>query len=90
MPALVVRLAYKGYNNRPDIYIDSNQVSWQDFEPALREKLALYPPHWPICLDGDPGMDWQYAVEAIDTIRGLGAEVILLSRQQRPVKMRDH
>ena len=56
----------------------------------LRENLAYYPPHWPIYLDGDPAMQWRDAVEAIDVIRGLGADVILLTRQQRAPKMRDH
>jgi hypothetical protein len=69
---------------------DSQPVPWPDFDSALRQKLAHYPPHWPIYLDGDPNMEWKYAAEVIGTIRGQGAEVILLARPPAKAKMRDH
>jgi hypothetical protein len=63
---------------RPCLYIDSQLVSWESFDSVLQKKLKLRPPHWPVYLEGDKAMDWRYAGEAIDRIRGLQAEVVLL------------
>ena len=90
LPVLVVRFALHGHQKRPDLFVDSEPVTWPELETALRAKLVHYPPHWPIYLDGDPNMDWQYAVEVTETIHSLKAEVIFLKHQQSPAKMRDH
>ena len=67
---------------RPCLYIDSQLVSWDSFDSVLREKLRLRPPNWPVYLEGDKAMEWEYAVEAIDKIRGLHAEVVLLGSRK--------
>jgi hypothetical protein len=83
---LVVRLVLAGCDphpqalgdGRPCLYIDSQLVSWEAFDSVLQQKLKLRPPSWPVYLEGDKAMDWGYAGEAIDRIRGLHAEVVLL------------
>ncbi len=64
----------------PSLYVDGQSVPWEDFETVLRKTLKLRPPSWPVYLDGDPNMEWGWAVRAIDRIRGLQAEVVLLAR----------
>lgn len=63
---------------RPCLYIGSQLVSWEAFDSVLSEELRLRPPNWPVYLEGDRAMEWKYAGEAIDKIRGLHAEVVLL------------
>ena len=63
---------------RPCLYIDSQPVSWEAFDSVLKQQLGLRPPSWPIYVEGDKAMEWRYAVEAIDKIRGFHAEVVLL------------
>lgn len=62
------------------MHIDSRSVSWNDFEVVLRKEIYSRPPHWPVYLEGDPELAWSSVAESIDRIRGLGAEVVLLTR----------
>jgi len=34
------------------------------------------PPEWPVYVEGDPAMDWQYVVQVIE---GVGGRVVLLT-----------
>jgi hypothetical protein len=81
---VLVRLEFKGNNRPPAVYVDSRLVSWEDFDAVLRKDIYERPPHWPVYLQGDPELDWGSVAEPIDRIRGLDAEVILLTRNSRP------
>lgn len=63
----------------PITYVGSRLVAWEDFETVLQYELNRRPPNWPVYLDGDPGMEWGNAVKVMDRIRGLKAEVVLLT-----------
>ena len=63
---------------RPNLFVDSQSVTWEDFGSLLRRKLVQRPPGWPVYLQGDADMEWQWAVKAIEIIRGQGPEVVLL------------
>jgi hypothetical protein len=76
---LLVRVESGGRSWRASLYVDSRPVSWEDFGGVLQKELNQRPPDWPVYLQGDPDMDWQWAVRAMDTIRGLHAEVVLLT-----------
>jgi biopolymer transport protein ExbD len=76
-----VRLESGGINARPSLYVDSQPVPWENFETVLRKELRLRHPDWPVYLEADPDMEWKWPVMAIDKIRGLQAQVILLTRQ---------
>jgi len=65
---------------RPTLYVDSRPVSWDDFSAVLQKEISRRPPNWPVYVDGDPDMEWGSAIKAIDVIRGLRAEVVLLTR----------
>jgi len=64
---------------RPNLYVDSQLVPWENFETVLQKQLNRRPPNWPVYLEGDRNVDWLYAMNAIDKIRGLQAEVVLLT-----------
>ena len=85
---LLVRVASGGSGAVPNLYVNSQLVSWQDFGTVLQKELSRRPPNWPVYLEGDGDMEWRYAVNAIDTIRGLHAEVILLPATTAPVRGR--
>jgi hypothetical protein len=76
---LYVRLECGGHRGRPSLYVDWRPMPWQEFDALLQKELVRRPPNWPVYLEGDPDMDWQYAADAIDRIRGLHAEVVLLT-----------
>jgi hypothetical protein len=76
---VLVRLESGERSGRPNLYVDLRLVSWEDFGMVLQKQLNQRPPNWPVYLEGDPGMNWGWAVEVIDTIRGLQAEVVLLT-----------
>ena len=60
------------------LYVNSQPVAWQDFAAILQLQLIQRPPGWPVYLQGESEMAWGEAVQAIDTIKALKAEVILL------------
>ena len=76
---LLVRVESGGRSGDPSLYMNARQVSWEDFGVVLQKELNQRPPNWPVYFEGDPDMDWLWAVKAIDTIRGLQAEVVLLT-----------
>jgi hypothetical protein len=63
----------------PILYVDWQLVAWENFETVLKKELSRRPPNWPVYLEGDANMEWGNAVKAMDAIRGLGAEVVLLT-----------
>jgi biopolymer transport protein ExbD len=77
---LRVHVGYDRLNRRPTITVNSQPVPWEDLAVALRRELWRRPPNWPVYLDGDPDMDWGNAVQAMDVIQGLHAQVVLLTR----------
>jgi hypothetical protein len=75
---LRVRLIADPPNGRAAVYIDSRPIPWDRLASQLRIELKQRPPNWPVYLEGDPEMNFGDAVAAIDIIRGLHAEVVLL------------
>jgi hypothetical protein len=83
IPPVLVRVISNGLNAAPSLYMNSQLVSWEEFDVSLQKELNLRPPGWPVYFEGDPDMEWMYAVKAIDTIRGLRAEVVMLTDRPR-------
>jgi biopolymer transport protein ExbD len=61
------------------VRVDSKLVAWDELATLLKTELMRRPPEWPVYVEGDPAMDWQYAVQAIDAIEGVGGRVVLLT-----------
>ena len=84
LEALYVRVESAGSNRRPRLFVNSQLVSWGDFSDVLRKRLSRRPPACPVYFEGDPDMPWEHAVNVIDIIRGLQAEVVLLTAKTVP------
>jgi hypothetical protein len=67
---------------RPNVTVDSRPVPWDDLAVVLRREIWRRPPDWPVYVDGDLNMPWGNAVLAMDVIRGLGAQVVLLTPEK--------
>jgi hypothetical protein len=63
----------------PKLYVDSRLVAWEDFAAVLQKELSQRPPNWPVYVEGSRDVEWGHAVRAIDVIRGLQAQVVLLT-----------
>ena len=63
----------------PRLLVDSVRAAWEDFPSVLRDKLKQRPPNWPVYVHGDPELTFARPVKAVDIIRGLHAEVVLLA-----------
>jgi biopolymer transport protein ExbD len=81
LEALWVRVESTGRGKVPDLYLNGRAISWEDLPGALRKELNRRPPRFPVYVEGDPDGEWKDVVKAIDLIRGLKAEVILLTRK---------
>jgi biopolymer transport protein ExbD len=65
-------------------YVDSRPVPYKDLPAVLEKEIMRRPPRWPVYLEGDPNMEFATAAQAIDAIRGVHAEVVLLGRRNPP------
>jgi len=74
---------------RPQLYIDDQATTWEDFDSILQKKLTLRPPNWPVYVEGDPDLEWKWVLKAVDRIRGLQADVTLLSRRTKSARQSD-
>ena len=61
------------------VRVGSQLVAWDDLPALLRTEVMRRPPEWPVYVEGDPAMDWQYVVQVIDVIEGVGGRVVLLT-----------
>jgi hypothetical protein len=81
LEALWVRVEFAGYGKPLKLYFNGQPISWEDLPGALRKELNRRPPRFPVYVEGDPEGEWRDTVRAIDVVRGLDAEVILLTRK---------
>ena len=76
---VLVEIRLTEHRQRPEVYVNSQPVQWDDLDAVLRKQLSIRPPNWPVYLEGDPNMDFGWAAKAIDVIRGAHAEVMLVA-----------
>jgi biopolymer transport protein ExbD len=62
------------------LYVNSELVPTERLDSLLRKELGLRPPDWPVYVEGDRDLDWGVVLDVIDRVRGLHAEVVLLTR----------
>jgi biopolymer transport protein ExbD len=62
--------------------VNGKAVSTDDFESALRSELPLRPTSWPVYLEGDCDLEWQYAFRVIEAVQPYGRNVVLLKSRQ--------
>jgi biopolymer transport protein ExbD len=75
IPALLIRVERDG-----NLYVNAEKVPWENLGTVLRRELARRPPTWPVYVEGDPSLEWKQVARAIDTVAGLQAQSILLTR----------
>ena len=70
---IVVQLQYQGEGVQPSLKINQERVSWDRLESRLQtifkargDKVAF--------VKGDPGLEFQYVADVIDTAHSAGAE----------------
>jgi hypothetical protein len=78
---LYVRLEWRGVNLRPGLFVDSLPVAWEDLGKVVESGLLRRPPGWPVYFEADRDVEWEFAVKAMDVIRGCRAEVTLVTRR---------
>jgi hypothetical protein len=57
-------------------------AAWEDFETILQKEIMRRPSDGPVYLEGDPETDWRSVARTVDMIRGLQAQVILLTQKK--------
>ena len=62
-----------------EVCVNWQPVTWTEFAEVVQKELKRRPPNWPVYVEGDPDLDWQWVAMVIDTIRGLHGEVSLLT-----------
>lgn len=63
------------------LYVNSTETPWNELGNTLRSQLKLRP-DWIVYVWGEDTVAWAYVANAIDAVRGLHAEVVLLSGAQ--------
>lgn len=76
---LIVRVERRGLDPAR-FYVNWQPVSPERLDSLLREELSRRPPDWPVCVEGDGDMELKEVLAVIDRLRGLHADVVLLTR----------
>ena len=61
------------------LLVNSKLIRAGEFGSFLRSELAARPPDWQVYVEGDRDVAFETVAKAIDTIRAVGAEVVLLT-----------
>jgi biopolymer transport protein ExbD len=80
------------FAGRPRLFLRSGPVAWIELREALEEELKSRPDRV-VYLEGDPEMVFDDAVKAMDVIRNLRAEVVMLTpgtKQERRLEDNSH
>lgn len=80
---LRIRITVEKRGMPPLPYMDSRFIPWEEFSSVLEKEIRRRPYYWPVYLDGDRDLEWKSVAQAIDIIRGLHTEVILLTSHSR-------
>jgi biopolymer transport protein ExbD len=75
---LVVLTQDAGPGQRPNLFVNSKQVAWEDFDRKLKEELGRRP-NWVVYMGGDNNVPWQYVASLLDTAHGDHATVYLIT-----------
>ncbi|HUA17975.1 MAG TPA: hypothetical protein VMB25_04465, partial [Bryobacteraceae bacterium] len=74
---IVVRVA-PGLDGHPSPYVNWQPVAWENLTAVLQKELSQRPPAWPVYVEGDPNLEWKVVARAIDEVRSLQAQVVLI------------
>jgi biopolymer transport protein ExbD len=79
---LVVRIKFVRQGASPDLYLNSNRISWADLGTTLQDSLKSRP-EWAAYVEADPDVDWQHVADVMDISRNAHAKVVLLTTPSR-------
>jgi len=74
---LIVRVKDAGPGKRPDVYVNSKPLAWEDLDRVLKEELGRRK-EWVVYVAGDDDTAFQNVADVIDVARGEQAKVYLL------------
>jgi biopolymer transport protein ExbD len=80
---LVVLAKGGGPGQRPNLYVNSKLVAWEDFDHVLKQELSRRR-EWVVYVGGDDTVAWQDVVNLIDVARRDHATAYLITGPQNP------
>jgi biopolymer transport protein ExbD len=80
---LVVLAKDSGLGQRPNLYVNSKLVAWEDFDHVLKQELSRRR-EWVVYVGGDDTVAWQDVVNLIDVARRDHATAYLITGPQNP------
>jgi len=75
---LIVLVKEAGMGQRPNLYVNSRQVAWEDLDRTLKEELGRRR-EWVVYVGGDDYVSWQNVVDVIAAALGRQAKVVLIT-----------
>jgi biopolymer transport protein ExbD len=73
---LIVRIESSGLNAPPRLYLNSEAIAWDGLSFGLKAELKTRAV-WVVYVEADADVNWADAANAMDIIRGTGANVVL-------------
>ncbi len=77
-PPIIIRVIRVGSGDSSVVFVNSKATPWDELGKAIRSQLELRP-RWIVYVEGADEYDWGSVLKAIDVVRGLHSEVILLT-----------
>ena len=77
---IIVRLEDAGSGKRPNLYVNSTRVAWEDFDRVLKQRLSIRR-DWIVYVEGDDALSWGNVATVIDVANGYHAKVFFVTRK---------
>jgi biopolymer transport protein ExbB/TolQ/biopolymer transport protein ExbD len=78
IPLVVIRLAGTGANRKSVLYVNGKETPWEKLDAAVRSKLTVNPQPV-IYVEAEDDVPWQTVANAVDAVKGISANVVLLT-----------
>ena len=60
------------------LQVNGRAVLAEDFASVIRDELPLRPVSWPVYIEADPDLQWQYALRVVEAVQAFDRTVVLL------------
>ncbi len=88
-PAPIVRIEHGDVQSASRVYVHSRRVSWEALEGSLKVELKTRD-DWVVYVEADDDASWGDVLNAMDIAHGLGAQIVLVTKQRPASGTRSH
>jgi biopolymer transport protein ExbD len=83
IPVIVIRSAGTSANRRTVLYVNAKETPWGKLDTAVESKISKLAPEQVTYVEAEDGVEWQAVADVIEVLKGVPANVVLLTNRGR-------